>query len=113
MSRYRDFDLAKQENEPIEWSVNGERYQISGDPPAGPILQVLAEDRLNDPTAAMEILNALVGEENLARMVEGGLGLRQMSELVDYIMQELGFATDAAAGTLEDPALATADAGNG
>lgn len=92
MSRYRDFDAAVEGLEAIEFTVRGKRYTLEKDPPCDTILRLLAEGRINDPTATTEILESLVGKDQLDSMRADGLGLAQLALMSEWLMEQMGFS---------------------
>lgn len=113
MSRYKDFDEAVADLDPIEFTVKGRRYSIAGDPPCDPMLRALAEGKSTDPRANLEILEAFVGEDNLKQMREDGMGMAQLALLQVYILEQLGFGAEQAFKVLNEDAEEADPAGNG
>lgn len=103
MSRFRDFDAAIAELEPIEFVVKGVRYTLDEDPPCDAILKHLAAGTINDPRYTVEILESIVGAERLAEMRANGMGLAQLGMFSEWLMAQMGFGvTLAAAGEVDE-----------
>ncbi len=99
MARYKDFDEALEELEPISFRVNGKTYKLPKEPSASAMLRMLRGGVPDDPT---DLLKELVGDENYDKMNEGnGLTLRQLQGVTEFIV-------NACLGTSEDE-----DGGNG
>lgn len=111
MSRYRDFDAAFADLEPIRFKAAGHEYTLDEDPPCDVILRVLAEGRMNDPVASIEILESVVGAERLTKMRADGLGITQLAMLSEWLMEQMGFS--AVGATALAVGAESGDSGNG
>lgn len=102
--RYRDFDAAVAEAEPITFTVTGKTYSLPPDVPAAVILEEIRNGTGgNDPKAGLRFLEALLGKEALDEMVERGLGLKQLTDLSDWLAEQYGLIPDEA-GAKSPPA---------
>lgn len=98
MSRFRNFDAAIAELDPIEFEIAGKRYNLGVDPSCDRILAMLAEGRVTssfrpvDGAATIELLDALMGKENLNQARADGMGISSLSALLDWLVDEIIFA---------------------
>lgn len=95
MSRYKDFDAAIAELDDIRFTFGRKEYNLGADPPVAPMLELMAEGKdIEDPSQARDMLASIMGDDNVGQLLDDGLGIKTMSDLVDWLMGELGFGTD-------------------
>jgi hypothetical protein len=106
-SRFKDFDAAAEEAEPIEFRAGGREYSVPGDPPIGPLLDLIAEGKFGnaaegsppDPQAAIEILEAVLGRKIYAELL--GRTIATDTELLEEATEILRRVHDASIAELE------------
>lgn len=94
MGRFRDFDQAVAALEPLTFRVAGRDYTLEQDPPAATILNMIRANLDEDPEMARDLIEELVGKENLEQMLQDGATFTQLAMLSRWIAEESGLADD-------------------
>lgn len=96
--RFRDFDEDVESQETIRFKMKGRDYEISSDPPVKRLLVLYRQGRLteDDPDggAMIEVLEVIVGKENLDQMYEDGVGIRQLGRLALWLKDQFSLGAD-------------------
>lgn len=100
-SRNRDFDAAHAALRPIRFKLKGREYDLGPDPSCDGLLQLLREGRVTntfrpvDGEATIALLEALMGADNLARARADGMGIAMLSDLLDWLVEQIVLSRDA------------------
>ena len=94
MGKYRDFDAfwAEKKKEPITFTVFGKKYDLPAEVPASLMLKVMRLQQNEGAGAAVsfetieELLTGVLGKEQFNTLLESGIGMAQLSEVLDWIM---------------------------
>jgi len=96
--RYRDFDAweAERKQEPLRFRFHGQEFDL---PPSLPAIIPIRAMRLQKQVGAdgdvpegelMELALSLFGEEQLERLLETGVGMDTLGEIVQWAVAEYG-----------------------
>ena len=89
-TRFKDFDDAVEAAKPIRFRVAGRDYEVSGDPPVKGILLMMRQGiRIEeDPQAVVQLLEELVGSEQLEQMLDDGVGIVKLQAVAEWLAQQ-------------------------
>lgn len=100
-SRYKDFDAAVAELEPIRFTVGGHEYTVA-EPPAGLILRLFRNEYVDfeDPAAVVTLLESVLGKATYEILLDRGITLTQLQMVARWVLEQAGveLAADAGAG---------------
>ncbi|MDD3920952.1 MAG: hypothetical protein PHO41_07275 [Eubacteriales bacterium] len=103
MSKYRDFDAfwAEKNREPITFTACGKKYNLPPEVPASLMLQVmrLQQNEGNQASVSFEaieeLLTGMLGEKQYKSLLSSGIGMAQLTDVLDWIMVAYNGAEDA------------------
>jgi hypothetical protein len=103
MSKYRDFDAfwAEKDKDPITFTVFGKKYDLPAEVPASLMLKVMRLQQNEGNSAAVsfetieELLTGILGKEQFKSLLESGIGMAQLTDVLDWIMSAYNGAEDA------------------
>lgn len=84
--RYRDFDAAADERQPVRFTIGERQYRLPGIVPARLVLMRMRSDYAE--ADLIEWQRALCGDENVDQMLQDGVSIEQMVELTLWLMDE-------------------------
>lgn len=93
MAEFKDFDEAVKADEPLQIKVAGRAYELSPTLPARVVLTQMrhSADGANIPFEVIpEWIEALVGPDDFAQMMEDGITWNQMQEVLNYLLEFYG-----------------------
>jgi len=97
VSRFKDFDQAVDDLEPIRFKVNGREYVVDPDLPGLPIMQMLADGKVDltdpssaSPTVALDLLKAILGDEQFEFMQKDRVGVRKLTAVSKWLSEQVG-----------------------
>lgn len=98
MSKYMDFDkfFKEKKNEKISFKMFGDKYLLPSSIPAIFMLELLRgekEDELSMETV-FKMMSALFGEKNFNKLVNKGLTIEQMEEIIMWTTKQYGVSID-------------------
>jgi hypothetical protein len=106
-----DADWAARDAKAPKVKICGKVYRLPGEIPAKIILYAakakksgLAATDVVDETQLVDMLNSLLGKDNVAQIMDDGLGVRQMADVMNYCMDTYKDMMPGAATTGEVPA---------
>lgn len=88
--RFKDFDDAVEAAKPIRFRVAGRDYEVSGDPPVKGILLMMRQGIKieEDPQAVVQLLEELVGAEQLEQMLDDGVGIVKLQAIAEWLAEQ-------------------------
>lgn len=125
MSKFRDFDQAVDDLDPITFKVNGRDYSVDPDLPGLPIMRMIAEGEVDltnpaavPPSVAFELLKEILGEEQFSQLESDRVGVRKIAAISQWLAEQLGLdqllgAGEEAAGGDEGNASRSPTSSNG
>jgi hypothetical protein len=99
-ARYRDFDQAWSETagEPIKFMAMGEEFSLPPEIPARVILKILrlSADKVEDVSddQAIDLALSILGKKQVDRLLELGISMDKLEQIVDWAMSEYGMGSD-------------------
>lgn len=85
--RYKDFDAALAELEPISFKLNGVDYVLAKEPEAKVLLQMLSGDIDEDDVE--KVLKEFLGAELYGRVLDDGATFRQLKAVCVWLGEQL------------------------
>ena len=100
--KFRDFDAfwSEKEDEPIRFRALGREYELPPSPRASLILELkgLRESKGMDAEVPEEqvvtLLEHLLGEEDVQELIDSGLTIQQLEDLLQWIGQQYGMISE-------------------
>ena len=100
--KFRDFDAfwEEQEDEPIRFRALGRDYELPPSPRASLILEMKKLRRSKGMDAeipeeqVVTLLEHLIGEDEVRDLIDAGLTLEQLEDLLEWIGQQYGMTRD-------------------
>lgn len=94
MSKYVDFDkfFKEKKGEKISFKMFGDVYKLPSSMPAMLMLELIRgekEDELS-AEAVFKMMSALLGEKNFNKLVDKGLTIDQMEDVITWVAEQYG-----------------------
>lgn len=87
-ARFKDFDSAAAQETPVTFRVKGIEYVCPPDLDAVKVLMLIKEGAMSDPSKTVELLEAMVGADNLRRLGEDRVPLKTVMEITRWLARE-------------------------
>lgn len=106
MSKYVDFDkfFKEKKGETISFKMFGDNYKLPSSMPAMFMLELIRgekEDELS-PETIFKMMSALLGEDNFNKLVQKGLTIDQMEDVITWVAEQYGVPVDKEEGSGEN-----------